>query len=232
MHYFISCYWFDKIENDTRRTLKDDFVKRFQWVTLLERKDSVGFVDYHMINQFLKTINKETLESITLIDCDVILPYNFKDLVEESMKKYDVSHNCKIMYEMNDNQVLYSIDSISYYSGGHTGLSWSFSKTFLEAINYTFPESWLYGSLDYFFGNLFIRRKPEQFFKDQLGAAYDKMFKDFYEQTKDFVGTTLNCEIITFWHNNDRFKRIIPLKLYENLTDDKLKEIMKQRNSV
>lgn len=231
MHYFISTYFYDKEECPMRKQLKDDFVKRYPWVIILEQSGSSSFVDYILINKFLKTIDKEKCDSITLIDCDVLLPYNFKSLVEESMKKNDVSHNCKRMHEINKNEILYSIDSASFSSQGFTGLSWSFSGTFLGAINYTFPEDFKFGGLDFLFSSLYIRRKPEEFFKEQLGKkTYKKMFESFHRRTKNFIGTTLDTELITFWHG-DRHCRIIPLQYYRDLTDDLLKEIMKRRNA-
>jgi len=230
MHYFLSFYFHSGKENPLRKQLKDEFMIRYPWITLVQGR-GIGFIDYKLLNQFLSKINKNSLESITIIDSDLYLPDNFRDTVEENIKNYHILHNCKELIETRNGVELYRMRAMTYLTQGFTGSSWSFSKKFLEAINYSFPEEFTVGGLDYIFGLMFIRNYSLKYIVNVLGGN-KKMIEKFYLASEPFfisfknTGLTIKHE----WHG-ERKDRLLPLEDYGKMTDELARYLMTIRES-
>lgn len=221
MHYYISCYFYDQEEHPMRLKLKEEFRERYPWVTILERKGRPGFQDYSMINDFLEYEDKSNIESITLIDSDLFLQDNFRTLVEAEIEKgHDIIHGSNVACEYNGGKKFDEMNSMTPETQGYSGFIWTFSKKFLERINYTFPDGFTAGGLDYLFALLFIKQREESTFIDLLGInAYGYMFCQFFNKTKGMKAITLNHSVIHCWHG-PRSQRLTEFKFYNYICQD------------
>jgi len=233
VHYYVSPYFYNTNENEIRKKLKIEFTQRYSWITILENNTTDYFVDYELVNNFLKTIDKTTFESITMIDTDLILHNDFRKNIEENIKTFHITHNCKQLLEVKEDKKLYAMPSMTKTAEGFSGASWSFSKEFLETINYELPDKLYAGGCDYLLGKLFIQKRPEQFFTNLLGDSfYNKNFKDFYNKTKRFHSSGKNLEI-DLMHNfhGPRNQRLTDFNAYRMFEEcDKLEECIYKRN--
>lgn len=116
--------------------------------SLLVYKEHVSFMNNELINYYL-SIN--TVNSLTFVDSDCILPDNFRELVTDAFKNqieplyiqpYAVT---KKIYK---NKL--GIDYKSFANGGpHTGLAYSYGHLLLKKM-IPFPESFKLGGYDTF----------------------------------------------------------------------------------
>lgn len=190
-HYFLACYW----GNDPlRRSLCQDFCNRYPIVHLLQRDNQIRsvnttvyevtnddlsegtFIDYKMINRWLKVMSKgkRKIRSLTLLDTDLLLDPNiFKSIIEKheaykDKNPYFLSY--KKGYELVDGRLYEGPNSMIYnrirgIEGGHTGFMLSFNNHFLDAYN--FSEKFIYGGYDFFLTCAILGKCMNQF-KDEF----------------------------------------------------------------
>lgn len=224
MHYFVSCYFYDKVENLTRKKLKNEFMERYPWVTLLINDTSFKFIDYKMINEFIK--HKTDIETLTLIDSDLILPDNFRETVTSS--NYDITHNCGTLIEMFNGNELYRIGGIRKDREGFSGCSFTWSKKFLESIDYKFPENFHLGGFDYLMAKICIQKKEKTYFKKLLGNNfYCENLEDFYDGVVDLNAGTNDLTIVHNYHG-PRSERLTNWKYYQEYLNHE--EFIEHRN--
>ncbi len=223
-HRYVACYFYDQEENPIRKKLKDEFVERYPWVTLLESRGKPGFVDYQLINQYLQTVDKDSLESLSIIDADVILEDNFRALIEKAIEEnYDVIHGCNESWEALDGKVLSfsKVPSMTRDAQGHTGYCWTFSKRFLEVIGYTFPTGFVLGGFDYLLALIFIKEYPKSMLEQILGPVYKDLLSEFFglSRQKILKSTTLEHKIIHNFHGS-KLNRQTDFSKYQDLSKD------------
>ncbi len=233
-HHFVSCYFYDQVENPVRKELKNQFVARYAWVTLLEKNGEPGFVDYKMINQYLSLIDKNSLKSLTVLDCDLILEDFFRAaVISKIYDGYDLIHGFDESYELVDGIIDYNemVRGVTFNKCGHTGYCWTFSKKFLQSIKYKFPENFLFGGFDFILGCNFIRLKNDDFF-DQLFGNSDtrkQMIGEFIEQTKNIKAVTWLEHAIIHNYHGSKVNRLTNFKLYSD-PNYPLRKIMEHRD--
>lgn len=238
-NHFVTTYFYYTNENPLRKKFKDEFMTKYPWIHLLEANGIPGFIDYRLINQWLKTIDKTNLKSITVLDSDLILQDNFRELVDEALDSgFDVIHGADQTQEMLDGQLVErsTAPAMTKFKTGFTGFIWSFSKRFLELIDYRFPDQFLLGGLDFFFALLFIKQYPESIFKKYLEpeSVYNKMYFDFFDQTTclNAVRTTTLCHKVIHNFHGSRENRLTDFSKYREIIRDPslIPDLMAQRD--
>ena len=205
-HVFVTCFW--NSTNDPyihiRQKLCQEFVDRYPNVVLLQNGNLIksnncvnfnvkqeGFIDYIMINSFIKTI--KNLKSLTLIDSDLILSSDFFKLIEKCHDKFNIDFPHFVTFrsssELIDNKVRQGPSSKIYNimndisPNGHTGFVLSFNKKFID--NYKFPETFIHGGFDYFLVNAVLGKCMKQFivkFKAVPKCVYEYIESDVLHQ--------------------------------------------------
>ncbi len=238
-HHYVSTYFYHTTENPIRKKLKDEFMERYPWVTLLELHGEPGFVDYLLINAYIRQIQKSSknIDSLTIIDCDIILQDNFKLLVEKSIEDgFDVVHGFSEAFEALDNKIIPNskVPAISHSKSGHSGFVWTFSRKFLSIINYEFPDKFSVGGADYIFACIFIKRyNSKEMYKYLLGNAFEPLMGKFYDQIKnaEVSVTTLNHTVIHNYHGS-KLNRLTDFRKYFDILIDEsiVPKLMQQRD--
>lgn len=199
MNLFVSCFFG---QNQERTKLCQEFVDKYPNVTLLQNGiniktnntviynfDEIGFIDYKMINAFLRT--QKDFKSLTIIDSDLILPNNFFESINHpinflSFLTYRSNFHLMngILYKGSNSKIYNTINKFNN-NQGHTGYILSFNKKFLE--NYQFPERFLSG-YDYFLTCALLGKCIEG-------------FEDQYKRIpKNTIINYIECDVIHNYH--------------------------------
>lgn len=228
VHYFVSVYynWQDDLY---RENLKNEFVKKYPNVILLEPK-----IEYHtfcnntLLNKFIRK-NIKNLESLTVIDCDIELYPDFFETVINRINIYDypiaIQPFEKVKFESNSLKVCYSTNySASYvhcnYGNNHlgeTGFIWTFNKKFIEKVQ-KFPENLVLGSFDYVLYLSLTRQKTKLLtLTNNVILILD--FIDFYKKILDCrIGYIPNKTIVHKYHGDRKNRQYTARwRLYDTL---------------
>lgn len=228
-HFYVSCYFYDTVENPLRKKLKDEFQERYPWCLVLEKHGKPGFVDYDILNEFISKINLDTLGSITLIDSDLVLPDDFRQKIEDHIARYDVLHNVKELVEIKDGVELYRMGAMTFFKQGFTGGSWSWSGDFIRSIK-KFP-SFKIGGFDFIMGLMFYKKYPRYHLEHILGGDRG-LLRDFYNSALKYVDSfsCVNNTVYHMWHG-DRHRRILDLSVYkEEMSEENIRYFMSIRD--
>ena len=157
VHLYISVY-FNPLNDPLRKKLTQEFMNRYPWIILLQGTyngildiecdktvrynldNEKGMIIFLMVNNFFERISKSNIESFTLIDSDLILQDNFRELQQAAIKNVDVLHGFDKSFEKLESGDIHPVCVHSYLVNekcGHTGYLWSFNDTFLQKINYS-----------------------------------------------------------------------------------------------
>ncbi|KAH9247048.1 hypothetical protein BASA81_015400 [Batrachochytrium salamandrivorans] len=124
------CTYFNKHKRPLRTKLTQEFCDRYPWVTLLQAtygsdpfdiqsdnsvhyrlNDEKGFIDYLLINHFLKTYG---CHNLVIVDSDLVLEDDFRSKMEKALETNDFVHGFDKSYELIDGQqVLMSADDFA-----------------------------------------------------------------------------------------------------------------------
>lgn len=167
-HYFITSH-FNYNSYKSRNRLTTEFLERYPNVLVLEGSynneflfkgerynlSGAGWATCYMLNNFIKE-NRDTIESLTFIDADVILwPEFFENIVKEHERNASKPFYLQPYSSVNKreeegsvNSLLYEIVTNDCYSSYfHTGYVYSYNRKLLNILN-VFPESLVLGGYD------------------------------------------------------------------------------------
>jgi len=189
-----------------------------------------GFEIFPMVNLFIK--NHKSFRSITLIDTDLIMPDDYFFKISRAHNVYKnvplaiqgYSTFTDTLCEGIIQGCIYNyVKNVKY--GGHTGLIWSFSKSFIDKIG-KFPEEFIYGGFDYVLYLCLVRRLD--ILKDLIkNDKYQKIILDFYKMIEGTKINYLPAKVIHNYHGDTK-KRINQWDYYTRDTDEVLEHLTKR----
>lgn len=178
MHHYV-CVYFNYIGYNTRFKLTTEFLERYPNVHCIEvaygdRPFEInhpnttqhrfehfgGFPVYKVLNQYIKA-NLETLESITLLDSDLILPEGFFSHLEVKLDSH--SHHPAFIQPFELAIDNYPTPAVIYVprlgaaagrgvEGCHTGYLYTFNRKLVDKLGHKlFPEVMVFGGFDHLF---------------------------------------------------------------------------------
>ena len=257
MHYFVSVYF--NYTNDPRREqLAKEFVERYPKVIILEvaygdtpYKINApftikyryprfnGFLNNLLINDFART--RDDIESLTVIDCDLILqPYFFETVklvveahgdkptfIQPFSKAEELSLNPMVKVPPMVSSSRAHHDHQPFTSLLHTGYIYTYNKAAIDLL-FPLPECFILGAYDTFL-HLALHHNKSAFdelmpksLKDEMIAFYDKVQKLEFDY---MTGTVYHNA-----HGNKQRRYHGRLGLYDNLTKEQLEYYFKIRD--
>ncbi|KAH9256654.1 hypothetical protein BASA81_005158 [Batrachochytrium salamandrivorans] len=220
------CTYFNYYNNPLRAKLTQEFCDRYPWVTLLQATygeeydirsdncvryklaDEKGFIDYLLINHFLKT---HRMANLVILDSDLVLEDDFRAKMEEALLINDIVHGFNESYELVDGQMSNVLVPSYYINGvGHTGYVYGFSARFLERIDNKFMSQFLIGGFDYVLARIVTGKSLEPFSK----FVFYQQLLDFAARIKGLKHTYLEHTVLHCYHG-PKYKRLTPFKAYE-----------------
>lgn len=226
MNVYIGIY-FNPCGYESRLRLTRDFIKRYPWICLIEvaygsdpfvinhsntlqlRKSFKGFIKEELINDYLSQIDIEHVDSVCIIDTDLILPNNFTNLVSQKVKETidkptfiqgfgrcsDIRHS-NVVPESSDSSIKY-YDNFGKF-GGHTGYIHIYNQKALRIIK-ILPEYMYLGAFDtVLFMCLLKQHHLLMKFIDH--SVYRCVFGEFYERIKDIEYDYIDCHVFHCFH--------------------------------
>lgn len=205
MHYFVSCYFNDKKG-------AQEFFDKYQNVVCLEayekapvivcekhftmKVDGIGFHTNKLVNAFIAK-HFDSLESITIIDCDLLLTNHFFKSMTLKLNGYKEPVFIQGFSTSNDlvpgcvcavnNGMVYN--NYLKREGGnvHTGYILAFNRAFLSKIDFHLPEYLVLGGFDWVLMLCIFKRR------DELAKLIDNI--DITCQLLDFYDAIHGCAI-------------------------------------
>ncbi len=222
-HVFLTVY-FNPMKYESRKRLTTEFLQRYPWVKCIEVvygsnvseiMDSLvyrkpffdGWATQWALNKYFKT--RPDIKSLTFIDSDLMLPDHFKEMV---LGKLDGLWNLPCFIHGFDicddssapgSNILYAPAKSGYNGGTHTGYIYTFTRGFLDCINNTFPEDFVYGGFDYVLwciltGNMCCL---EKLLPNKSSNIYKEVSK-LKDKLTDVQYCNINCRVKHLWHGN------------------------------
>lgn len=221
---FVGTY-FNYFDDTKRKNNTLEFCDRYPWVLLLQGsyKDSdilnvkntivyktgkIGFIDYHLINRWLK--DSGYIGPLIIIDTDLILQYNFRELMLDKLKSYDFVSGWRECFDLQNGEIVGRSLNMYLKGSGHCGYIYGFSSNLLKKIG-KFDENFLIGGFDWILANKI------------LGIECGFKSMDVY---KGISYCVLDCVIINNVHRNGLLTNF---DLYKNLDSIKILSFMKRR---
>lgn len=178
MHHYV-CVYFNYIGYNTRFKLTTEFLERYPNVHcievaygvapfVIERENTsrvrfehfTGFPVYKVLNAYIRQ-NIEEMESITLLDSDLILPQDFFESVEDKLSDcVDVPtfiQPFELAFDNSPDSKVIFIPRVGAacsksVNNSHTGYIYTWNRKFIDKLGVClFPESMVYGGFDHLF---------------------------------------------------------------------------------
>jgi hypothetical protein len=257
MHYFITTF-FNYCNYQIKELLAQDFMDKYGHIvhllecvynndepvinhdnkTIYRTHRHAYFIDYIMINQFIK--NHNDIETLTLIDSDLELPDNFFTNVIYKHSEYlnvpvaiQCYSNARQLNAPHDVMQIYpsiiknNIEKIN--SQGHSGYVWSFNRHFLQLLqNCMFPECFSIGGFDYILAMALLKR-----IRVLLTLVDNQQFTnkliDFYYSIQTAHYDYLDTNIAHYWHGFPGRRYHGMWKLYESINQDVIDDYFHSR---
>ena len=206
---FVTCFW---CTDPLRARYAQEFVNRHPNVTLLTNNDLIktenkvvydfpdtGFIDYKMINEFIKG---KDINTLTLMDSDIIVePTFFSKMIQKHKESKAGLITIDTSHQFYNGEIFDKVESlIKNGRYGRTGYVLSFKKKVLEI---GLSDKFIHGGYDYLLTCSVINKQDQAFKKGNLL----KEFKKFQSLGGDYINSTVfhQCHSIrdnqiTPWH--------------------------------
>jgi len=235
MDYFITTY-FNVQKCNIRKKLALEFSHRYSNVIFLVpsfessfevinkiviKTEALGFIDYVLINAFIKSVGD--IKTLTIIDSDLIVPDGFFGLISSNCNSYKTPvcvQGYKTCYELKDSEFISYCNSDGYNNSrgfslrGHSGYIWCYNKLALDIIG-QFPESFTLGGFDYVLC-LCLRGEIDKLNALVKNSVIEKDSLSFYHKIEDFNYDYINAEIVHNFHGYQK-DRLTDWKKYKDL---------------
>lgn len=218
MTTYLCTYW--NHQNDPlRKQLTQEFCDRYPWITLLQVGNDIisdntviysdisdGFVDYTLINKYL---SNNTVYNLVIIDADLILQDNFRQLMSDKLVDFEFVHGFNYTFELKDGKESYFAPSFYSKKSGHTGFIQGYSNSFLQKIEYKFMTNFLIGGFDYVLACVLTDKSLDWC----SSFTFYQHLVEFANKIKGSTYTNLDHLVVHCYHG-DQSSRLTPFKLY------------------
>lgn len=246
MDYFISIY-FNYFEFKRRYNLTKQFIDAYPQVILIEiaygcdkfkfngpnvlhyREEQAGWVTNKYINKFVE--EHRDANSITFMDADIIVPYDFFTKVKNRMngenKCLFVQPYTTLRRQYSNEKVYSQLSDIG--KEGHTGMIYTYSNKFINLIR--FPECLVLGGFDTVLYQALL--KQDRNFDGLCNVVGKKVSQElvvFYQLVKNLCSYDhINQEIYSYYDgNNKQYKE--RFFLYPKLNQEIIDKYFESRN--
>lgn len=258
---FISVYY-NYNEYKSKQKLCIEFISRYPNIHLIEvaynqkefvinhsnttqiRKYYPGFINNELINYYISK-NKEYINSLTIIDCDLDLEDNFFELIKLKVEETEneptiiqgfstcVDKNHKILnFEVVHsplNSCIKQYKNLNIFDqSSHTGYIFTINRKALEII-YPLPTYLILGSFDYILCLCLTRQK--EILKNLINEqSITFELLNFYNKCELIICDYIDSFVKHNYHGDKRKRYVNRFKLYESVNQKVINDYFESRD--